>query len=63
MARTAANTGIMLYTSSIWDRIQTDLSTDSKKKVTRKMIISEGQRRWSCLPDSTREIWDSRAKK
>jgi len=63
MVRAAATTGINLYTSSVWDRILTDLSEHSKKKITRKMIISEGQRRWCCLPDSTREIWESRAKK
>ena len=62
MARTASVTGIKLYTSSVWDRILGDLSQKSKKKVTRKMILSEAQTRWFCLPDSTREIWDSRAK-
>ena len=62
MGRAAATTGIKLYTSSVWDRIQTDLSQETKK-VSRKMILSEVQRRWVCLPDSTRELWESRAKK
>ena len=61
MGRTLV-TGQKLYSSSVWDRIATDLSSTSKKKVNRKMITSEIAQRWACLPNATREIWETKAR-
>lgn len=63
MAATNSKAGFNLYTADIKERIADELTTNLKKgkQLQPRVLTSELGRRWKNLPESTRNIWNTKA--
>ena len=56
--------GFNLYMAEARYRVKSDLDAQLKKggKLERGAVMSEVGKRWRCLPESSREIWNNKAR-